>query len=95
MLCIAIAFSISIQIATGYYMEMNYWVFLAVGPAAYFISDFYLERHGLEFEKHFHSFSRDKRIALYLAAAAIILVMGIALAMIGNHSRQLFHLLRQ
>jgi peptidoglycan/LPS O-acetylase OafA/YrhL len=95
MLCIAVTFFDIDSNCDWFHMEMNYWVFLAVGLAAYFISNFYLERHGLEFEKHLHSFSRDKRIALYLAAAAIIMVTGIAPTMVGNHSHYTFHLLRQ
>lgn len=87
-----VAFLISIQLATGYHVaeKIAYWTLAGVGFAAIMSSNSYLDRHALEFEKQFCGFSRNKRIALYLAAAGIVVVTLIAFFMVGMEYRAMF-----
>lgn len=78
-----------IQIATHEYIQLDRWIvvasiFLIAGPGEYLLV---VRGHGIAFEKQFHSFSKSKRIALYLAAIGVVLATGIAfyLTVIGYH----------
>jgi hypothetical protein len=88
----AVAFLISIQLATGYYMDekVAYWTLAGVGFAAIMASNSYLDRHALEFEKQFRGFSKRKRIGLYLGAVGIMVVTGIVFAIVGTEYREMF-----
>jgi hypothetical protein len=89
------------QVMLGYEIDLNAWgghqidlnklAVVAGSLVILYASDFYLRRHGPEFERHFGSFSRHKRIGLYLAAVSIIVVTGIAFAMVGTEYRAMFH----
>jgi hypothetical protein len=80
-----------IEVATAHDMDLNKWVIVAGALALLYASDFYIRRHGLEFGKQFCGFSRNKQIALYLAAAGIIVVTLIAFFMVGAAYRAMFH----
>ncbi len=68
------------QIAIHQYIELNHWLvmiffFLIAGPGDYFLV---VRGHGIAFEKQFYSFSKRKRIALYVSAIGIVVMTGIA-----------------
>jgi hypothetical protein len=60
------------------------------GFAAIMASNSYLDRHAQEFEKQFRAFSKRKRIALDLGAIGIMVVTGIAFAIVGTEYREMF-----
>jgi uncharacterized membrane protein YbjE (DUF340 family) len=89
-LFIAFTFWMSIELATGHELDLNRWVLVPIA-AIFAIYGPSWERRGIEFEKHFCGFSRNKRIALQLAAAGIVVVTLISFFMVGTEYRSMFH----
>lgn len=86
-----------IQTATHQYVELNRWIFGGAFAALFVVNHFFLvvRGYGVEFEKEFRSFSKGKRIALYLAAVSVVMVAGITFFIIIEDYHQAFHLPRK
>jgi hypothetical protein len=90
-LFIAFTFWMSIELAAGHELDLNGWVLVIPVAAIFAIYGPSWERRGIEFEKQFRGFSRNKQITLYLAAAGIVVVTLITFFMVGTEYRATFH----
>jgi len=94
---LAVAFWALIQTATHQYVAFNSrWIFGGAGVAIFVLNNYFLvvRGRGVAFEKQFRSFSKSKRIILYLAAIGFVVAIGIAFYLSVAHYRQTFNIHR-
>jgi len=78
---LAISLSAWVAAATHQLVEVNRWIIGAAFVVLYLLNDHFLvdQGRGIAFVEQFRSFPAGKRTVLYLAAAGVVLMTGIAL----------------
>lgn len=84
-----------LQTIANQYVAPSRWIVGGAGAAIAMTNDYFLviRGYGIAFDKRFHNFSKNRRIALYLVAIGMVAATGIAfyLAMSSYHENFHFH----